>query len=66
MPLYFLFSMIPRHRQKPPGELQKSGGHCSVTYLCETPWHTVRLYLGSNEDKIHPVPFTAIALIVLL
>lgn len=43
------------------GDAEKYGGYCSVTYLRETPYHTVQLYPGSNEDKIHSATFTVSA-----
>ena len=43
------------------GDAEKYGGYCSVSYLRETPYHTVQLYPGSNENKIHLVTFTVSA-----
>lgn len=40
------------------GDAEKYGGYCSVSYLRANPYHTIQLYPGTGDGKIHSVTFT--------
>lgn len=46
---------------KANGDAEKYGGYCSVSYLRANPYHTIQLYPGTGDGKIHSVTFTVTA-----